>query len=227
MNELNGDNRSARGDQAALKLRIIIVGAGLGGLAAAVALVRKGHSVRVFEQAPELGEVGAGIQIPPNSSRILISLGLEPFIRDYVVEPANINFRRWQSGEIIGLTKLVPDFEEKFSAPYWVTHRAHFLDAMYKLALSLGVDVQTASRVDHFEPGAGRVVLESGSVHDADLVIAADGIKSIARPLVLGGHDIGPRTVGFAAYRATVDAQTMLQDPETAWLIQKPNLNLW
>lgn len=210
-----------------VRLKVIVAGAGLGGLATAIALTRKGHAVTVFEQAPALGEVGAGIQIPPNSSIHLTSWGLEPYLRDKLIEPSSVKFRRWQSGEVIALTQYVPDFREKYGAPYWVVHRAHFHEAMYRLALDLGVEVKIASKVERYEPDAGRIVLENGDVHEADLVVAADGVKSAARKLILGDADKPPRMTGFAAYRATIDVEDMRRDADTAALLSNPSLNLW
>lgn len=162
-------------EPSSVKLNIIIVGAGLGGLAAAVALTRRGHKVTVFEQAPELGEVGAGIQIPSNSTRLLIEWGLDPFLAGKIVKPGNIAFRRWENGKIIGLTKLVPQFERDFDAPYYVVHRAHFHDAMYRLALKLGVNIKINAKVLEFDEDAPSITLENGESYSADLVIASDG----------------------------------------------------
>ncbi|KIM95487.1 hypothetical protein OIDMADRAFT_45296 [Oidiodendron maius Zn] len=208
-------------------LRIIIVGAGLGGLACAIALARRGHQVVVLEQAVELSEVGAGIQIPSNSARLLQSWGLGPFLDPHVVEPNGITFRRWESGNVIGYTKLVPDFRENFKAPYYVVHRAHFHAALHRRALELGVDVRVASRVVEYDLEAPSVKVETGEVFLADLVVAADGIKSIARKLVLGGFDTPPMATGFAAYRATVDVNKIKADQDVAWLLEKPSLNVW
>jgi len=178
---------------AKVKLNVIIVGGGLGGLACAIALARRGHNVEVFEQAAELGEVstayiiecikltteifqvGAGIQIPSNSSRLLNSWGLEPFLKPVVVEPTGMSFRRWDSGKLIGHTKLVPDFRKNFNGPYYVIHRAHFHDALYKRALQLGVRVRIASRVEKYDSEAPSIQLASGEVIKSDLIIAADG----------------------------------------------------
>lgn len=171
--------------------------------------------------------MGAGIQIPPNSSIHLISWGLEPYLRDKVIEPSSVKFKRWQNGEVIAVTQYVPGFKEKYGAPYWVVHRAHFHEAMYHLALDLGVEVKIASKVTQYEPDAGRVVLENGEHHEADLVIASDGVKSAARELVLDGVDQPPRMTGFAAYRATVDVEEMRRDPDTAPFLSNPALNLW
>ena len=190
-------------------------------------LTRKGHKVTIFEQAPVLGEVGAGIQIPPNSSIHLISWGLEPYLRDNVIEPSSVKLKRWQNGDVIALTQYVPGFKEKYGAPYWVMHRAHFHDSMHRLALDLGVEVKIASKVEHYEPEVGRIVLENGATYDADLIVASDGVKSAARRLVLGDADKPPRMTGFAAYRATVDVEDMKRDPDTAEILRNAGLNLW
>jgi salicylate hydroxylase len=92
-----------------------------------------------------------------------------------VVEPDNISIRRWKSGEVIGYTKLVPEFRETFGAPYYVVHRAHFHDALYRRAVELGVKVQTGAKVVDYDLGAPSITLEDGSKQTADLVVAAEG----------------------------------------------------
>ena len=158
-----------------LLLKVLIAGAGLGGLATAVALARSGHKVTVFEQAPVLGEVGAGIQIPSNSARLLLRWGLGQHLSSIINEPENIIMRRWENGQAIGLTRLVPDFQRSFGAPYYVIHRAHLHDALYKLALELGVKVELGATVVDYDVNAPSVTLENGPVHHGDLVIGADG----------------------------------------------------
>ncbi|KAF2476791.1 FAD/NAD(P)-binding domain-containing protein [Lindgomyces ingoldianus] len=219
-------------EQAKVLLDIIIVGAGLGGLATSIALRRRGHKVTVFEKAEKLDEVGAGIQIPPNSSRLLLKWGLGPYLTPKAHEPTAIKMRRWQDGSIIGLTQLVPDFQDLFHAPYFVVHRGNLQLAMYQRALDLGVDVRVNKGVGGYEldgevgTKAG-VVLEDGSVHYADLIVAADGVKSEARKVVFGGEDQAPRRTGFAAYRAMVDTEEMRKHPQVSWLLENPGQNLW
>ena len=194
--------------EAKVKLQVIIVGAGLGGLACAIALSRRGHKVTVLEQAAQLGEVkfppsqpflqwsslpravseanylqvGAGIQIPSNSARLLHSWGLGPFLKPFVVEPNGMTFRRWDDGKAIGYTKLVPEFRDNFHAPYYVVHRAHFHDALHRRALELGVEVRVASRVVKYDLEVPSVAVENGDVLEADLVVAADGKISSSIP---------------------------------------------
>ncbi|KAF9691670.1 hypothetical protein EKO04_010189 [Ascochyta lentis] len=213
--------------QARLKLSVVIVGAGLGGLALAVALARRGHSVRILEQASKLGEVGAGIQIPPNSGRLLRRWGVMQHLEKWAVKPEGINFRRWESGAIIGHTALGQSFQENFQEPYYVVHRAHFHDALLQRALQLGVKVDLGCRVVQYQEQEGSVVLADHSVVKGDLVVAADGINSAARNEIIKAASQEPVFDGFAAYRATVDAKKIRDDPEIAWILEKPSLNIW
>jgi flavin-dependent dehydrogenase len=93
-----------------------------------------------------------------------------------VTEPETISFRRWESGNVIGLTKLIPNFRETFGAPYYVIHRANFHTALHRRVLDLGVKVKLAARVVKYEPQEGKVTLADGSVVLGDLIIAADGM---------------------------------------------------
>lgn len=130
----------------------------------------------IYEQTQVLGEVGAGIQIPSNSTRLLFKLGLEPYLAPYVTEPECISFRRWQDGRVIAKTNLVPDFIENYKAPYYVIHRAHFHSALCQRALDLGIEIKLGSKAEHYDPVAGSITLVDGTVHTADLVVAADGM---------------------------------------------------
>ncbi|TLS29318.1 hypothetical protein PpBr36_00009 [Pyricularia pennisetigena] len=221
-----GSDAASEPAQAKLKLNIVIVGAGLGGLATSIALARRGHSVVVLEQAPKLGEVGAGIQIPPNSGRLLRRWGVFAKAEKLFAEPSCINFRRWQDGSLIGYTDL-DEFGTWFGAPYCVAHRAHLHEALHARALELGVELRLNSRVAAYRPDDAQVELANGEVVRGDLVVAADGIKSVARDTLQAAQAEEPTFTGFAAYRATVDAEKIAADPEIAWILQKPSLNIW
>lgn len=190
-------------------------------------------------------QVGAGIQIPSNSTRLLSRLGLDPYLEPYVTEPETISFRRWESGDVIGLTKLIPNFRETFGAPYYVIHRANFHTALHRRALDLGVTVKLAAKVVKYDPESAEITLADGSSASADLIIAADGmssvfllselimlilwtgVKSIARNLFDDSDRPPFEQTGFAAYRATVDVSKIKADPEISWLLERPNLNIW
>ncbi|KAL2204839.1 FAD/NAD(P)-binding domain-containing protein [Sarocladium strictum] len=210
-----------------VKMNILVIGAGLGGLATSIALARRGHKVTVLEQAQKLGEVGAGIQIPPNSARLLKSWGIDPYFENKVVTPESMTFRRWEDGTPIGYTKLVPEFEETYKAPYYVIHRADFHESLHKLALQHGVEVIINSKVCTYDEENATVETVRGERYSADLVVAADGVNSTARRVVLRGEEEAPKLTGFAAYRATVSTEMMAQDPDTAWLLERPGLNIW
>lgn len=160
-----------------ISLKIIVVGAGLGGLATAIALKQSGHQVTVYEQARELSEIGAGIQVPSNSTRILLKLGLEEYLKPVVTEPEAIVIRRWQTGKVIGNTRLVPDFVDVFKAPYYVVHRADFLSALHRKALDEKIEIHLGCKVSGYHPMEGGIMLENGTTDNADLVVAADGIN--------------------------------------------------
>lgn len=124
--------------------------------------------------------MGAGIQIPPNSSRLLLDWGLEPFLRAHVVEPECIQLRRWKDSSVIGLTKLKPDFRIKYQAPYYLVHRAHFHSALYKLALDYGVEIKVNSKVTEYVEHVPSVTVQSGETFTADLIVAADGLPKMS-----------------------------------------------
>lgn len=226
--------------QASCPLDIIIVGAGLGGLAAAIALTLSGHKVRVFEQAPAFGEVGAGIQVPPNSTRLFLSWGVGKHIEQYTTEPHTINLRRWKDGTLIGTTKLKPDFRHKYHAPYFVLHRADYHAALLARAQELGVNIQGNSEVESYNAsspedsddhlGAVSLTLKNGTTHSADLIIGSDGVKSLARTAILQSHGrapVLPTPTAQSAYRCTIPLRVLASNPSTAWVTETPNQNLW
>lgn len=119
-------------------------------------------------------QVGAGIQIPPNSARLLRRWGVFRYLEQSATRPDSIKFRRWENGDVIGLTALDSEFAENFGSPYHVVHRADFHKALHQRAIELGVQVRLNSRVVEYAGGSS-AVLQDGSVVDGDLVVAADG----------------------------------------------------
>jgi salicylate hydroxylase len=190
--------------------KILIAGAGLGGLTAASCLMKAGHQVEIYEQAPALGEIGAGIQISANAMHVLRDLGLEPAIRAAGVQPAAYVFRLFDTGEEIQRFSLAKEHEEAHGAPYTQLHRADLHDILARKALDLDPAVVRLNHkvVGYEEDGQGvSLKFADGSTARGDLLIAADGLKSPIRAQMLGA---GVATyTGDAAWRITVPVERL------------------
>ncbi|CCO31530.1 3-hydroxybenzoate 6-hydroxylase [Rhizoctonia solani AG-1 IB] len=206
-------------------LNIVIVGCGLGGLAAAYCLAKAGHKVTMFEGAPAIGEVGAGIQVTPNVSRLLIRWGLGEQLENIAVRPEGIVFRRWNTGEKVGETKWGGEFEDEHGAPYYHIHRADFHKLLYDITVPL-IDLHLNSYVTSIDPEAPSVTIKNEKVFKCDLIIGADGVKSAIREQVVG-HVDRPVDTGDAAYRAIVSTDHLLADPELRSLVEHPEMTGW
>src|SRR5262245_53298751 len=185
--------------------KILIAGAGLGGLAAASCLMKAGHDVEVYEQAPQLGEVGAGIQISANAMHVLRHLGLAKAITKAGVRPGAYVFRLHDTGEIIKQFSLSDEHELLHGAPNTQLHRADFHALLAAKARELKPAViRLDRRVVGFSETADSVELKfaDGSSARGDLLIGADGLKSIVRGQIAG--DVPATYTGDAAWRVTV-----------------------
>lgn len=220
------------GRRAAVSLNIIVVGAGLGGLAATYSLAQAGHRVTLLEAASAIGDVGAGIQVSPNQSRLLIRWGLGPALAATGVQPEGIVFRRYNTGERVGYSHWGSDMIPEHGAPYYHIHRADYHTLLLRLARAApGVHIRLGATVSGVQPdpavdGGPSVTLASGEVIHADLVIAADGVKSVIQKTVTGRDDT-PTPTGDAAYRATIPTDLMLRDPELRPFVETPEMTGW
>ena len=187
------------------KGKILIAGAGIGGLAAASCLLKSGWDVEVFEQAPVLSEIGAGIQISANAMHVLRHLGLGEAISQTGVRPKAYVFRLHNTGEIIHTFALSAEHERLHGAPYVQLHRADLHNLLIARARELKPDiVQLNHKVVGFEERSDGVTLKfaNGEAAEGDLLIGADGIKSAIRAQTKG--NIAPTYTGDAVWRVTV-----------------------
>ena len=204
---------------------VIIAGAGIGGLTAALAIARHGFGVTVFDQAQRLEEIGAGIQLSPNASRILIALGLGEQLRRHVVAPEELRVMNARTARVLARAPLGAVAEKRYGAPYWVIHRgdlqAVLIDAVRvhpDIVLNLGARVEdfalNEDGVTVFARSAQHLLEDRGVA-----LIGADGLWSSLRRRL--GHRREPRFARRTAWRALAPADALM--PE----LRAPAVNLW
>jgi salicylate hydroxylase len=186
-------------------LHALVIGAGIGGTAAAIALRRAGLDVSLFEKTMAQREVGAGIQISPNVSRLLSRYGLGEAMARAAVRPAAVVFRRWQDGRVLGREELGDSIENRYGAPYYHFHRADLIallaDAFGRNEIKLG---RRLVDVEQDESGV-TARFEDGTSERGDLLIGADGIHSQVRERLFGVEK--PRFSGQIANRGLAPAE--------------------
>jgi 3-hydroxybenzoate 6-monooxygenase len=181
---------------------VIVVGGGIGGLGAALALSRKGLRVRLLERAKEFGEVGAGLQIAPNCTRILHEYGLLNEVKQLGVQPENMIMK--DGVDATELTRLdLKDLERKYGFPYLVIHRSDLHGTLLRACQRAGVELVNDQQVVGYENSASgaRAFFADGHVEEAEVVIAADGLHSVARKLLV---DDQPVSSAYVAYRGAM-----------------------
>ena len=186
-------------------MKIAIVGGGIGGLTAALALSQNPYDITVFERSAGIREIGAGVQISPNAGRLLHSLGLGAAYSEISVNPHRVVLRRWEDDSIIRATDLDESFISQHQVPLANVARNELVDIIGNaVAARANVTLKFSTHVVAVEPGESSsvVLFSDGSSQTFDIVIGADGIHSVVRPCV-GGVD-KPRFSGSAAYRALV-----------------------
>ncbi|MFM1988067.1 MAG: hypothetical protein RJA99_1024 [Pseudomonadota bacterium] len=184
---------------------VLVAGGGIGGLAASLALVRRGYRVRVFEQAPEIGEIGAGIQLGPNAFHAFDALGVGDRTRARAVFTDCMVMHDAVDGSEVGRILTDAAFRERFGNPYAVIHRVDVHASLLEGAQASGrVDVRTGTRIERVEQddAAVTVVDQHGERYRGVALIAADGVKSAVRAQYVNDP---PRVTGHVVYRAVVD----------------------
>lgn len=200
------------------QIPVAVAGAGIAGLTFAAALGRAGIDCHVYEQAEHLTEVGAGVQVAPNATRLLHRLGLRDRLRAVAVAPQAIEMRRWDDGTLLQRTPLGSLCRRRFGAPYYAVHRADLHSGLLWLVpperVHLGARIVAVTQSSE----AARLHLSDGTTVAADLVVGADGIRSIAREQIAADQ---PRYSGQTIYRGLVPAQRV------PFLLTDPRVRLW
>jgi salicylate hydroxylase len=185
---------------------IAVVGAGIGGLAAAIALAQRRARVRVFEQALALEEVGAGIQVAPNGVAVLEALGLRDAAELRAGLPQAVELRDYRAGWLVARLPLGQAAVARYGRPYWHFHRADLVAVLAAGAAEAGVELALGRAVTSVEPdGAGVTLRTAEGETRAEVAIAADGIRSGVRAAHFTA--VPPRFTGHVAWRGTVAAE--------------------
>lgn len=210
------------------RLDIIIVGGGLAGLAAGISCALAKHKVKILEGAKQLTEVGAGLQITPNASRLFKVWGIESEINSLAAEPTLLAVHRYSDGKVLAQEdSFDQNIRKKYGAPFIDMHRVDLQKILYKKAISLGVDVRLNHRILSVDstPEGPRIILESGQTLDCDVVVGADGLWSKCRESMLSKAD-APLPTGDLAYRIVLEID-QITDPELKARVSNPEVHFW
>jgi salicylate hydroxylase len=200
-------------------MKVIIVGAGLGGLTAAATLARRGIEFTLLEQASQLGEIGAGVQLAPNAMKVLRALGLEQRAAEVGFEPGAHVIRNWKTSQVLARTPYKGVLTEIFGAAYYGYHRADLHDILRSAVPQEAIRLSARCTAVRTEGDQAVVTLADGSELAADAVIGADGIHSAVRGSLFGAE--APRFTGNACWRGMTPTAALpagLIDPDmTVW----------
>jgi len=194
------------------RIPFLIIGGGIGGLAAALAFARRGYRVHVLEQASVFGEIGAGIQLAPNASSVLDHLGVLSQISACAVYPKRMLLVDAVSGETLTAADLGEPFLRAFHYPYVVMHRNDLLTILLEACQQNDLITMETNRhvvtVEDLGDGA-RVTCADGSLYTCDALIGADGLRSVVRGLVIDSSE--PVCEGFVAYRGAIPMEEVIE----------------
>jgi len=211
-----------------LPMKVIIVGAGLGGLACAISCRREGLDVLLLERAPKILPIGAGIQVSANASRIARRLGVLPVLLERAIQPEKLEMRRYDNGSVLYIRPGRENMVQEYGSPWFVIHRADYHEVMMQEATRLGVKIRLGCTVEGLDFDKSQVLVQDGETLSADVIIGADGLWSTTRELLLG-HESPPVETGDLAYRATLSREEIeaLDDPEVKAIYDRQVVTVW
>ena len=204
-----------------MSLKVAIAGGGIGGLAAALALARSGQHVELFEKTAAFSDVGAGIQLGPNATRLLQAWGLASDLRACGYTPERLQVKDAASGRVLGEMTLGNAMSARYGSPYLTLHRADLHGCLLQAVQQTAAVLQTDIVVQSFQQTPQTVSLQtSHGVQNTDVLVGADGLWSSTRQQLL--NDGSPRPTGHLAYRALIKQadlpQQLRSQNVTAWL---------
>jgi salicylate hydroxylase len=204
---------------------VIVAGAGIGGLTAALAIARHGYRIVLLEQAERLEATGAGIQLSPNASRILIMLGLRDCLAPHVAVPEEVTVASARGARVLARIPLGRSAEGRYGAPYWIIHRGDLQAALFEaVAANPDITLRLGARVDDFAVHGNGITVAAhsreGTVEErGTALVGADGLWSRLRGRL--GHGAAPRFAGYSAWRALVPADAVARE------LSVPTVRLW
>lgn len=191
-------------------MKVLISGAGIGGLTSALCLQQAGHEVELFEQASELAEVGAGLQCGANALKVFKHLGLQGRIKELAVAPERVEFCDYKSGRALHVMELGQQYAADYGAPYLHVHRADLQAILVeeferRSNTTLRLDAKVAGYSE--TPSGVTIRLESNARVSGDCLIAADGVRSVIRDQLLGKQEVD--YTGMVAWRGVVPVEAL------------------
>ena len=192
-------------------MKVLIAGAGIGGLTSALCLLQRGFEVQIFERAPSLGEVGAGIQLPPNAMKVFEKLGISEALKKAAFAPNALEARLGEDGRKVF---SVPIEARRWGGPYLTIHRADYIEVLKSQVLKQSPkSLKFNTNVVSYNSSSAGIAFQtsSGEMVSGDVLIGADGIKSAIRGQMLGAGK--PRFTGNVAWRAVVPASALNAAP--------------
>ena len=209
---------------------VLIIGAGICGLSAAISVALEGHQVSVFESAPHLHDVGAGIQITPNGVRLLRKWNIE--LESKSATPRTLSIIRYDGHKILAhRNDYHEEIESRYGHPIWCLHRIDLQKELAARAEQLGVGLFFNSRVLGIDFKRSTLTLQDGSTQEGQLIVAADGLWSSTRSLFFA-KPLTPQPTGDLAYRIVltkdqINADSELADPELHDVMTHPGIRIW